>query len=263
MLTWFYAALGGQNRLKFYWIDPIDSACRQLEDPAFAGKLSTKLYHQFEQQGDRFGNREFEKANSGLVFESFQMRDMELECALAPNIIASDAAHHGNVVFRPMYCKILFDDLSYWLINFSACLFNLKESKQFKGLNWLHLCGFRITMICWHDRPIKGLGNLKYCDSNAHGSCESESEPVTIEIGHSQRASKYEVGWLALSTTCTKNGGRTPDSAHVPVLAKFIPTVDSSHSLSVLTLATQSFMHNSGRTTKKRWSCRWQKRICL
>ena len=48
MLIRFHAALDGQNRLKFYWIDLIDSARRQLEDPAFAGKL----YHQFEQQDD-------------------------------------------------------------------------------------------------------------------------------------------------------------------------------------------------------------------
>ena len=35
----FDAALDGQNRWKFYWIDLIDSACRQLGDTAFAGKL--------------------------------------------------------------------------------------------------------------------------------------------------------------------------------------------------------------------------------
>ena len=91
--------------MKFYWIDLIDSARRQLEDLAFPGKL----YHQFEQQDDGLGNRVFEKANSGLVFESFQMLDME--CAPALIVIASDAAHRGNVVYRPMYCKLLFDVL--------------------------------------------------------------------------------------------------------------------------------------------------------
>ena len=50
--------------------------------------------------------RIFEKAKSGLVFESFQMLDME--CALALIIIASDAAHCGNVIFRQIYCKLLF-----------------------------------------------------------------------------------------------------------------------------------------------------------
>ena len=104
------AALDGQNKLKFYWIDLLDSARRQLEDPAFAGKL----YHQFEQEDDGFGNRIFEKANSGLVFESFQTIDMESAPALI--IVASNAAHKGNVVFRPMYCKLLFHVPSFCFI---------------------------------------------------------------------------------------------------------------------------------------------------
>ena len=45
----------------------------------------------------------------GLVFESFQMLDMEYAPALI--IIASNAAHHDNVVFRLMYCKLLIDVL--------------------------------------------------------------------------------------------------------------------------------------------------------
>ena len=93
--------------MKFYSIDLIDFARRRLEDPAFAGKL----YHRFEQQDDGSGNRIFEKANSGLVLESFQMLDMQYAPALI--VVASDAAHHGNVVFRPMYCKKIFDVLSY------------------------------------------------------------------------------------------------------------------------------------------------------
>ena len=36
------------RQIEIYWIDLIDSALRQLEDPALAGKL----YHQFEQQDD-------------------------------------------------------------------------------------------------------------------------------------------------------------------------------------------------------------------
>ncbi len=85
--------------MKFYWTDLIESACRQIEDPAFAGKL----YDQFEQQDNGLGNRVFEKANSGLVFESFQMLDMESAPVLI--VVASDASHCGNVVFRPMYSK--------------------------------------------------------------------------------------------------------------------------------------------------------------
>ena len=83
-----------------------------MTQPAVSLKIllfAGKLYHQFEQQDDGFGNRLFEKANSGLVFESFQMVDME--CAPALIIIASDAAHRGNVVYSPMYCKLLFEVL--------------------------------------------------------------------------------------------------------------------------------------------------------
>ena len=72
----------------------------------------------------------------GLVFESFQMLDME--CAPALIIVASNAAHSGSVVFRPMYCKLLLDFpfwlIYFWLVYFSACLFNLKEPERSKGV---------------------------------------------------------------------------------------------------------------------------------
>ena len=32
-----------------------------------------------------------------------------IECAIALIIVASNAAHSGNVVFGPGYCKLLFD----------------------------------------------------------------------------------------------------------------------------------------------------------
>ena len=34
---------------------------------------------------------------------------LDMECAPALIIVPGDAAHRGNVVFRPMYCKLLFD----------------------------------------------------------------------------------------------------------------------------------------------------------
>ena len=55
---------GWTKRIEIYWIDLKDSARSQLEDLAFAGKLS----HRFEQQQDGFSSRIFEKANAGLVF---------------------------------------------------------------------------------------------------------------------------------------------------------------------------------------------------
>ena len=48
---------------------------------------------------------------------------LDMECASALIIIASDAAHHGNVVVRPMYCKLLFDvfcDLSVFDLSIFA-----------------------------------------------------------------------------------------------------------------------------------------------
>ena len=40
---------------------------------------------------------------------------LDMVCAPALMIIASDAAHDGNVVFRPMYCELLFDVICLFL----------------------------------------------------------------------------------------------------------------------------------------------------
>jgi len=45
----------------------------------------------------------FQKANSGLVFESFQMLDPTVSPVLI--IVASDPSHVGNLSRHPMYCK--------------------------------------------------------------------------------------------------------------------------------------------------------------
>ena len=95
-----------------------------LKHIAFAGNL----YHQFGQQDDGLGDKLYEKANSGLIFESFQMLDME--CAPALIIVASDVAHHGNAVFRPMYCKLLFDVLFLTYLFFTNLFFSMLISLQ-------------------------------------------------------------------------------------------------------------------------------------
>jgi hypothetical protein len=61
----------GSNKLKFYYIDLLKAIIRSAEDPTLEGKLN----HTFEMQVDQEGNRVFEKANSGLVFESFYLLD--------------------------------------------------------------------------------------------------------------------------------------------------------------------------------------------
>ena len=79
------------NCLQFYYIDVFDSVCRVIQDPLYANKL----YHKFEMQTDSRGNRVFCKANSGLVFESFQLLDPTVSPILV--IVASDPSHQGHV----------------------------------------------------------------------------------------------------------------------------------------------------------------------
>ena len=94
--------LDGTNSLLFYYIDLLESVYRVIQDPLYANKL----YHSFERQSDSLGNRVFQKANSGLVFESFQLLDPTVSPILI--IVASDASHQGHVSRHPLYCKCLF-----------------------------------------------------------------------------------------------------------------------------------------------------------
>ena len=93
--------LDGTNCLQFYYIDLFESVCRVIQDPTYANKL----YHAFEKQTDSTGDRVFRKANSGLVFESFQLLDPTVAPILV--IVASDASHKGHVSRHPLYCKYL------------------------------------------------------------------------------------------------------------------------------------------------------------
>jgi hypothetical protein len=72
---------------------------RSAEDPTLQGKL----YHTFEMQVDQEGNRGFEKANSGFVFESFYL--LADKSAPLIGIVASDASHQGNMIQHPLCCK--------------------------------------------------------------------------------------------------------------------------------------------------------------
>ena len=93
------AELDGTNKLKFYFIDLFDAAIRSIEDPTLDGKL----YHTFEMGLDQEGFRVFDKANSGLVFESFYYLDVEAAPAIL--IVASDASFQGHMVQHPLYCE--------------------------------------------------------------------------------------------------------------------------------------------------------------
>ena len=84
--------------LKFYFIDLLDAVVRSAKDPTLEGKF----YHIFEASHDQEGNRMFDKANSGLVFETFYLLDTE--SAPLITIVASDASFQGNTT-HPLYCK--------------------------------------------------------------------------------------------------------------------------------------------------------------
>ena len=92
------AELDGTNKLKFYFIDLFDAAIRSLQDDTLNGKL----YHTFEMGLDQEGFRVFDKAYSGLVFESFYLLDVEAAPAIL--IVASDASFHGHMIQHPQYC---------------------------------------------------------------------------------------------------------------------------------------------------------------
>ena len=93
------ADLDGSNNMKFYWIDLIEAVKRYIENPLYA----EKLYHAFEMKIHAGGYCVFQKASSGLIFQSFQLLDPTSSPVLI--IIASDAAHVGNNPRHPMYCK--------------------------------------------------------------------------------------------------------------------------------------------------------------
>jgi hypothetical protein len=91
--------LDGGNKLKFFYIDLLESIIRTVQDPTLEGKL----YHTFEYSRDQEGMRIFDKVNSGLVFESFYLLDTEVAPLIA--VVASDASHQGNTIQHPLYRK--------------------------------------------------------------------------------------------------------------------------------------------------------------
>ncbi len=94
-----FSELDGQNVLKFYFIDLLDAVVRSAQDPTLEGKL----YHTFEASHDQEGNRMFDKATSGLVFETFYLLDTE--SAPLITIVVSDASFQGNTTQHPLYRK--------------------------------------------------------------------------------------------------------------------------------------------------------------
>ncbi len=85
--------------LKFCFIDLLYAVIRSAQDPTLEGKL----YHTFEASHDQEGNRMYDKANSGLVFETFY--PLDTESAPLTTVVGSDASFQGNTTQHPLYCK--------------------------------------------------------------------------------------------------------------------------------------------------------------
>ena len=90
--------IGSREQAQVYFIDFLDAVIRSTQNPT----LEEKKYHTFEAFHDQEGNRIFEKANSGLVFESFYL---DTESAPFITIVVGDALHQGNLIQHPLYCK--------------------------------------------------------------------------------------------------------------------------------------------------------------
>ena len=80
----------------------MEASKRYVQDPSYA----SNLYYAIEMATDAGGSRMFDKANSAMVFEAFQLMDHTSSPVLI--IIASDASRKGNVTQHPMYCEQIF-----------------------------------------------------------------------------------------------------------------------------------------------------------
>ena len=180
---WFDAALEGQNR--FYWKDLIDFARCQA-----GGGGSLKILLSLVNRIIDLIIKMMDKANSTLVFGSFLDARHGLCicsaccwnwcCSQWQRSISSDVVQ--ETLNNILHCKMLFDVSlilawylhMFWLIYISACLFNLKESKQSKGLNWVAFAWIpNYDDVLAPDGPIKGLEGLKYSDQEYTHQCLS------------------------------------------------------------------------------------------
>ena len=95
------AELDGNQKLDFYWIDPIDAIIRFIAKPEYSGKL----YTQFADGTSAPLQRLFDAcANRGLVFESAQLIDLGSSPVLV--LFFSDASYSGqHMTHHPIYCK--------------------------------------------------------------------------------------------------------------------------------------------------------------
>ena len=149
---------------------------------------------------DAEGNRKFSRANSGLVFESFQLLDPTTAPVLI--IVASDASFHGNVTQHPLFCEYLHCYESSLITEFyfqtvpSTCT-NQNDPKPLLGF---HLLGCQLISkpwrqtdhqkasmamqhagLGWNTRPISCIQRLGCQNSGRSGLALGRSSTSTIK----------------------------------------------------------------------------------
>ena len=94
--------LDGDQELKFYFISLKAEFRRFIANPAFRDKMYTQFEPEFTKE--RPLKRIFRRANSGTVFEYFQIQDPDASPAVF--VLASDASFSGqNREHHPIYCE--------------------------------------------------------------------------------------------------------------------------------------------------------------
>jgi hypothetical protein len=96
--------LDGDQVLTFFYTDLYSTIVRMVEDPKYYGHL----YHTFERQETPDGERFFQRANSGLIFECFFMLDQNACPVLI--IIFIDTSYVG---LHKGHCPIYGDVMLY------------------------------------------------------------------------------------------------------------------------------------------------------
>ena len=95
--------LDGDQELKFHYVSLKAELKRFIANPAFRGKMYTQFEPEFTKE--RPLKRIFRRANSGTVFEYFQIQDPDASPAVF--VLASDASFSGqNREHHPIYCKL-------------------------------------------------------------------------------------------------------------------------------------------------------------
>lgn len=96
-------SLDGDQELKFHFVSLKAEFRRFIANPAFRGKMYTQYEPEYTEERPR--KRVFRRANSGTVFEYFQIQHPYASPAVF--VLASDASFSGqNREHHPIYCTL-------------------------------------------------------------------------------------------------------------------------------------------------------------